>query len=481
LRPSILLLITISLVLLAPLVFPSLHIGLASAKSQASIQYVLVGGQNGTWFEPGQSPRLYQIFLNNHFVTRLKPPAGGGTVWSGGWSGSQWLISGWGSETGPDGSNPYLYLYDGRKQIATRLNLYKSQASWHGGDVFAASHNGQNWLLSGLGSDKLSGYRRDIQANHMSLAIFDGSNFTDLSGIVPRQHDAILYTNAWNGEYWLVGGGYKGDGMLFTFDGSEISDLSAQIRQAIPSFGSVQSLAWNGQYWLVGGVGFLAEYNGHHFIDLTSMLRAALSSHTSANRGNSLRTTVNALAWNGSAWLLGGGTPVAQLLPSNAWVAVYKFSTFLDLSSLLPHYVTQANITSSVLTIAAANQSWVIGGFIDKHGMLLTYDDSSFTDISSLTDDMSYINWVGVGRLVAGNQNPTSKNVNSVLTTSNPIISLREPQGISLVTVTAAIVATIIVKRFGNSRNKRQLITFTTKNTTGQCASSADEFAPISH
>jgi hypothetical protein len=43
--------------------------------------YVFVGGQNGTWFEQGQSPRVYQIYLQNFSSVQLNPVRSGGTVW----------------------------------------------------------------------------------------------------------------------------------------------------------------------------------------------------------------------------------------------------------------------------------------------------------------------------------------------------------------------------------------------------------------
>ena len=102
--------------------------------------YILVGGQNGTWFASGQTPRLYKVSLSDYSVKSLVPVSSQGTVWSGCWNGSQWLISGWGIYPGPRGSNPYIYLYDGQNQIvAGTLNQSRSESSWQGGDVFAAS------------------------------------------------------------------------------------------------------------------------------------------------------------------------------------------------------------------------------------------------------------------------------------------------------------------------------------------------------
>jgi hypothetical protein len=455
-RTEISLILLILLALNGTLLYTEPHVAFASEASQAQTQYVLVGGQNGTWFEYGQSPRLYQIFLSNYSIAQLTPISGGGTVWTGSWNGSQWLVSGWGANPGPHGSNPYLYLYDGQKQIVAGIDQYESESSWHGGDVFAASYNGKVWLLSGLGSDSLPGYYRGQRVNHMSLAIFDGSNFTDLSGTIPKQRDAILYANAWNGEYWMVGGGYKHDSVLFTFNGSEINDLTSEFRQAIPSFGSVQSLGWNGGYWLIGGVGFLAKYDGYRFVDLTPELSAGLNLQHTVTEGSSSSLTVNALAWNGSTWMLGGGTPVAQLLPSVAWVATYTSSTFVDLTSLLPAYVFRVNQTSSVLTIAPGHQFWVIGGRSNKQGMLLKYENDSFTDISSLAEDMSYVNWVGVGAVNGGNYLITATSTktvgNTVTTVTYTTITVPEFQRIALATMTLAIVATLVIRRLSKVR-----------------------------
>ena len=227
--------------------------------------YVFVGGQNGSWFQPGQFPLLYQISLQNYSRIRLDPVSSGGTVWGGGFNGSQLLVSGWGSDD--DSPGPYIWLYNGAHVVTSgSLDNYGKASSWSGGDIFSASYNGKEWLLSGLGSGPLPPYS-DEAINHMSLGTFNGSTFTDLSSLVPEQQDAILYANAWNGQYWLVGGGYLGVDVLFTFNGSTIIDLTEEAMKAIPSMGSVQSIAWNGDYWLIGGIGFLAKYDGHNFVD----------------------------------------------------------------------------------------------------------------------------------------------------------------------------------------------------------------------
>ena len=365
---------------------------LTAEASSGEEQYVMVGGQNGTWFENGQAPRLERVDLDNYSVTPLTPLPSGGTVWGGGWNGSQWLISGWGEDDGPNGSNPYIYLYDGRSQgLGGSLDQYEAESSWHGGDIFAASYNGKEWLLSGLGSGVLTSYDPEATTNHMSLATFDGYKFTDLSNIVPEQRDAILYANAWNGKAWLVGGGYKENGVLFLFNGSDVMDLTPEIEKAVPTFASVQSLAWNGQSWLVGGVGFLAKYDGYRFTDLTPELTAALNPFVR------WCVTVNAVSWNGSMWMLGGGTPVAQLQASTAWAATYTSTGFTDISSELGSYGSDVISTSSILTITSKNDSWIIGGYLNTQGTLYAYLGGSFINLSSLVNGFSYVDWVGAG------------------------------------------------------------------------------------
>ena len=372
---------------------------------QSESQYILVGGQNGTWFKRGQAPRLYRILLSNLSVKRLTPVSSQGTVWGGGWNGSQWLISGWGTNPGPHGSNPYIYLNDGLNQVvAGTLSQYDSESSWHGGDIFAASYGRNHWLLSGLGSDALPPSSKQ-PFNHMSLASFDGYHFRDLSTMVPNQKDAILYANAWNGQYWLVGGGFLQFRVLFAFDGVKVTDLTSQLADQVRGSGSVQSIGWNGKYWLIGGINFLAQFDGKHFFDLTPKLTRVLGG----------RFTVNAMAWDGHEWMLSGGSPVAQLHPSKAWITIYSSFGFSDLTRHLPAYLS--NESSSILTIAYADPSWILGGYSDKHaGLLLSYQGGTFKDLSDLAKDMSYVIWVGAGTLTNRQQDFTNFTFTSLAT-----------------------------------------------------------------
>jgi hypothetical protein len=229
----------------------------------------------------------------------------------------------------------------------------------------------------------------------MSLATFNGSNFTDLSDVVPEQRDAILYANAWNGEYWLIGGGYLYSGVLFTYDGSSIIDLTPSVENAVANFNSVQAIAWNGAYWLIGGIGFLIKYDGQSFVDLTHEINAVLTEKDQLTR--SCCNAVNTIAWNGTAWMIGGGTPIAVTSPqSAAWAVTYDGSSkFTNLSPFLPSYLTAPVQVSSILTVTYTNGYWIFGGYSDGRGALLYYANNTFNDISDLIGEMSYVNWVG--------------------------------------------------------------------------------------
>ena len=349
--------------------------------------YIMVGGQNGTWFKLEQAPRLERIDLDNDSVTRLTPVPTQGTVWGGGWNGSEWLISGWGEDYGPNGSNPYIFLYNGVSQvIGGSLDQYQAETTWHGGDIFAASANGDDWLLSGLGSGNLTGYGH---INHMSLSLFDGTHFTDLSSSIPSQRDAILYANVWNGEYWLVGGGYRDSGVLFSFNGRKITDLTSAIAEAVSTFGSVQSIGWNGYYWLIGGEDFLASYDGHRVIDLTPELNTALT------ESSGCCSSVNAIVWNDGEWILGGGVPIAQTDYSNAWLVKYSTGGFTDLTPEISSTAANVIQDSSILSIAAAGGSLIIGGYLNGEGILYQYQGGAFTNLSHLVSNFTYVNWVG--------------------------------------------------------------------------------------
>src|SRR5579875_70023 len=374
----------------------SSFVSIGQSSTSNPSEYILVGGQNGSWFTDSQYPRLYQISLRAHVSRKLDPVDGMGTVWGGGFSGSEWLISGWGSDEGAEKSpDPYLYVFNGVNSIDDTIED-TAESEWNGGDIFAASSNGTSWFVSGMGSGILGSYA-SYPTNHLSAGLFNGSVFVDLSAELPMQMDGILYANAFNGTDWLVGGGYERSGVIFLFDGHSFIDLTLDAYSAIPSFQSVQSIAWNGKYWLIGGVGFLAEYNGSTFNNLTAQLNDALAFQSGKLSG---MNAVNSIAWNGTSWLLGGGLPIAyDNGPSSAWLVTFnpESSIFTDLTPKLPEYAVQPAMSSSILSIAVipTDGSWIIGGYADNQSILL-HLDGGVSDLTRLASGMNYIDWVGV-------------------------------------------------------------------------------------
>jgi hypothetical protein len=182
-----------------------------SQENQAMNQqygYLLVGGQSGSWFTNSQFPRLLQISLSNKTARRLDPVTGEGTVWSGDYNGSDWLISGWGTDDGSGSPNPYLYVFNGTNALSDQVED-SAEAEWNGGDVFSISSNGSTWFLSGMGSGILPSLSYNA-TNHLSAGLFNGTTFTDLSYELPQQMDGILYANAFGDNEWLVGGWVPG-------------------------------------------------------------------------------------------------------------------------------------------------------------------------------------------------------------------------------------------------------------------------------
>ena len=374
--------------------------------------YMLVGGQNGSWGEPGQYPALYKVDLTNGTpAVSLLTVGGEGTVWSGGYNGTTWLISGWGSGKYLD---PYITLYDGTLSGKVHLSDYSQigmeEQEWNGGDIFSVGWNGTSWLLTGMGSGVLP--PDDSIDNHMSIATLSANGvFTDLSTQIPHQGDMILYANAWNGKYWLVGGGWYGwpAGKLFIMSGDKITDMTGEIAAAVPTFNSIQSISWNGQYFLIGGVGFLAEYDGHTFTDLTGELNAALG--TSHVLSWTTDNGVNAIAWNGQYWMLAGGTPVADYAgigDYSAWVASIQPASggaglqgalYTDLTTtVIPGYVQENESNSTILTMACwSGAGCAIGGADSAGGLLMWYNGVNTTDLSSVVySSISYIQWIGL-------------------------------------------------------------------------------------
>lgn len=365
---------------------------------QESDPYLFIGGQNGTWFTPYQFPMLSEISLTTYNEIPISVLNSTGAVWGGGWNGSSWLISGYGACTGPESSNPFV-LSLGPNATKSFDSLGNQGLEWKGGDIFATSPNGSDWLVSGMGSGYLQPNHPSPRYkvfypypyNHLSLGLFKNGIFVDYSSQIPVRMDGILYANAFNGTNWLVGGGYKAAGVLYSFDGQHIVDLSKAIQGSVKSFHSVQSISWNGKDWLIGGVGFLAIYDGVHFYDLTSQLNETMQG------GLQGLNAVNSISWNGSAWLIAGGAPVSIVADqSQAWFAVLDNETsvtsrsFINLTPLLD---LPSSRSSSILSTSFQGNMIFLGGYSEGNALLLSYD-GRINNMSFLAKGMTYVNWL---------------------------------------------------------------------------------------
>jgi hypothetical protein len=105
---------------------------------------------------------------------------------------------------------------------------------------------------------------------------------------------------------------------------------------------------------------------------------------------------VNAIAWDGTSWRIGGGAPVATLQPLTAWAASYDGERFTDLTSLIPSYIANAPGGSSILSICPLNGLWFFGGYANGRGFLFSLANSGATDFSEMVNaTMTSVNWVG--------------------------------------------------------------------------------------
>lgn len=142
---------------------------------------------------------------------------------------------------------------------------------------------------------------------------------------------------------------WLGSAHLYSFDGINFTDLTG------PWGGKIMALAWTGSAWLIGGGNsggaYLYSYDGSYH-DLSANV-AAMSS-------------VNSIGVNGSDWLIGGA--------GTATLISYDGSVWTDLSSQVPGAVTFNTIDSNA-------NAWLLGGV--GASTLYSYDGTSFTDLTT--------------------------------------------------------------------------------------------------
>lgn len=248
-----------------------------------------------------------------------------------GWNGSYWMVGGSG-ET-PLGLNRRLFRYDGAFALLDVPYVT---------NIKGIAANGSNWLIGG---------QHDGGGGTENAATYDGSTLTEIDnmGNIPE-----INTVAGNGLIWLVGGGTDVNNKLFSWNGTNATNLSSNL----PTTTDVNSIANNGSIWLIGGSSGVSarlfSYSVDNFINLTLPLTEA------ADISN-----VRAIATNGSVWMIGGdnGAGSARLIS-------YDGSTFTDLSANVADMLQIGSIATNGLT-------WLIG------------DDSGDTNTTLIRLDMT--------------------------------------------------------------------------------------------
>lgn len=167
-------------------------------------------------------------------VTNLTPAVNSeffdGGVYGIGWNGSSWLVAGQASWGGVNFGSVVAIRNGVVSNLTDRILPY-----FKGGGVFALGWNGTSWLLGGNSSAG------------PALVAFDGARSVDLAArLVSYDPLGWIQLLNWNGDAWLIGG----EGLLGTLSGSTFTDLWLQS----PYQGAgVYTAAWTGTVWIIGG------------------------------------------------------------------------------------------------------------------------------------------------------------------------------------------------------------------------------------
>lgn len=196
---------------------------------------------------------------------------------------------------------------------------------WYGG-VYSAVFNGSSWLLGGQAS------WRGIDTG--SAAFLTGSTLVNIT----PQLGAIfagggIFAVGWNGSSWLIGGNSSTGIGLAAVTGAYVTDLSPQVGTHVHA-GWVQAIQWSGKEWMVMGEGVFGVLRGSQYIDLDP-------------QSPFLDNGCFAAAWNGTAWLVGGGAGKTVLVQNDRVSAGPRMPAEFD---------------QVVLFIANFGLGWIIAG-----------------------------------------------------------------------------------------------------------------------
>ncbi len=264
-----------------------------------------------------------------------------------------------------------------------------------GGQINAIAQNGSYWLLGGNGakinryngstytdlSSSLETYQgKNIRALAYGSSFsywlvvgesgrinkYNGSSFTDLSaGLNWGTYNALAAAAGSGSEnFWLVGGGASGVGKLSKYNGTSFSSLDNWLG-AYGNTYTVNAIGFNGTYWLIGGTGGrLAKYVGGTFTDLTYS--------PNLNFGSDAIYTIT---WNSGTgkWLIGG---------SNQKLVAYDGTTFTN-------YTSSVGSFNSINAIAHNGSYWLlVGQGTGSTSIVYSWDETTFRDQSANLSSM---------------------------------------------------------------------------------------------
>jgi hypothetical protein len=225
--------------------------------------------------------------------------------------------------------------------------------------IVGYSSDGINWTAAPSGSAIFTNFCETIAWNG-SLWVAGGSSTS--AGVVAYSSNGITWTEstsgtalftancysvAWNGTIWVAGGSTSSDGVVaYSYDG----ETWIQSTGGSSFFkGACKTVAWNGSMWVAGGTGTAGAGLLARSTDGNSWTGITLVSGL-------FSTGVNGVAWNGGLWVaVGNGVlPVGYSSNGTTWTAASGGSN------------GNANtLFSSCQTVAWNGTYWIVGG-IDK-------------------------------------------------------------------------------------------------------------------
>ncbi|MCD4813347.1 hypothetical protein K8S19_06615, partial [bacterium] len=212
-----------------------------------------------------------------------------------------------------------------------------------------------------------------IVGNSAKINAYNGSTFTDLSNSLTGWGSNNILTIADGSgteNFWLFGGGASGVGKLTKYDGTTFTNLESTAGFFGNTY-TVYSLAFNGTYWLIGGSqGRLSRYSGGTFTDLSFLLDGS-----GAGQGNFGSNNVYAIDWDStnSVWLIGG---------SGGKLASYNGSTFTDRSASVSTFNNIYSLHHD------GNYWMLVGNDTGGNTECYSWDGSIFRDLSSSLENM---------------------------------------------------------------------------------------------